>query len=117
MSSDSTVPLHVTNNCPDTIWPGITTQHGIGPGNGGFELVPGASAAMRVSWDWQGRVWGRTNCSFNANGTGPANLDGVHGNGAACLTGDCFAQLNCSLSVRRGISVFGSFRDGELWFL
>ncbi len=54
---------------------------------------------MRVSWDWQGRVWGRTNCSFNANGTGPSQLNGVRGNGAACLTGDCFGVVDCQFTV------------------
>ncbi|CAP67621.1 uncharacterized protein PODANS_1_15140 [Podospora anserina S mat+] len=92
------IPLLVTNNCAETIWPGIATQNGIGPGTGGFELGPGASRQMYVSPDWQGRVWGRTNCSFNADGTGPSNLNGVNGAGAACLTGDCFAQLDCQFT-------------------
>lgn len=97
--SASTVPLHITNRCQDTIWPGITTQHGIGPGTGGFELVSMETAAMEISWDWQGRIWGRTNCTFDETGTGPANLNGVNGNGAACSTGDCFGQLSCEYSV------------------
>jgi len=93
------IPLVVTNNCAEMIWPGIGTQNGIGPGTGGFELGPGQSRNMWVSPDWQGRVWGRTNCSFNEDGTGPSNLNGVNGNGAACLTGDCFARLDCEFTV------------------
>ena len=88
------VPLVVTNACPDTIWPGIGTQNGIGPGTGGFVLEAGSSRQMYVSPDWQGRVWGRTNCSFNDEGTGPSNL-----NGAACMTGDCFGRLDCQFTV------------------
>src|SRR5690242_12922829 len=99
MSNESTVPLKVTNSCFDTIWPGVGTQHGIGPGTGGFELLPGVSKTFRVGWDWQGRVWGRTNCSFNANGTGPSQLNGVNGNGASCTTGDCFGRLDCEYTV------------------
>ncbi|KAK3389130.1 thaumatin family-domain-containing protein [Sordaria brevicollis] len=89
------IPIVITNSCPDTIWPGIGTQHGIGPGLGGFELAPGETRPLFVSPDWQGRVWGRTNCSFNDEGTGPSNLNGVNGNGAACMTGDCFGRLDC----------------------
>lgn len=94
------IPIVITNSCPDTIWPGIGTQHGIGPGVGGFELAPGETRPLFVSSDWQGRVWGRTNCSFNDEGTGPSNLNGVNGNGAACMTGDCFGRLDCEFTVR-----------------
>ena len=87
------IPLLVTNSCPDTIWPGIGTQHGIGPGTGGFELAAGTSAQLYVGRDWQGRVWGRTNCTFNGN------ENGVNGGGAACMTGDCYGVLNCQVSV------------------
>ncbi|KAK3383533.1 thaumatin family protein [Lasiosphaeria ovina] len=92
------IPLVVTNNCHETLWPGIGTQNGIGPGTGGFALEGGTSMQMYVSPDWQGRVWGRTNCSFNNDGSGPSNLNGVNGNGAACSTGDCFGRLDCEFT-------------------
>ncbi|KAK3693657.1 thaumatin family protein [Podospora appendiculata] len=92
------IPLVVTNACSETIWPGIGTQNGIGPGAGGFMLPPDAAMQMYVSPDWQGRIWGRTNCSFNEDGSGPSNLNGVNGNGAACLTGDCFGRLDCEFT-------------------
>ena len=76
-------PLLVTNNCPDNIWPGISTQTGNGPGQTGFKLAPGETKNQTVSEDWQGRVWGRTNCSFNDDGTGSAN-----GGGRACYSGE-----------------------------
>ncbi len=44
----ASVPLIVTNTCGETIWPGIGTQHGAGPGTGGFELLAGDSVALRV---------------------------------------------------------------------
>ncbi|KAK3363279.1 thaumatin family-domain-containing protein [Lasiosphaeria hispida] len=97
-TAETPVPLIVTNACPEDIWPGIGTQNGIGPGTGGFALGAGSSRRMYVSPDWQGRVWGRTNCSFNADGTGPSNLNGVNGNGASCLTGDCFGRLDCEFT-------------------
>ena len=87
-------PLLVTNHCPDDIWPGISTQTGNGPGQTGFKLSPGETKNQTVSEDWQGRVWGRTNCSFNDDGTGPAS-----GGGRACYSGDCNGSLNCKVGV------------------
>ncbi|KAL6707447.1 hypothetical protein ACN47E_004017 [Coniothyrium glycines] len=85
-------PLLVTNHCPGDIWPGISTQSGSGPGENGFKLEPGETRNQTVSEDWQGRVWGRTNCSFNDDGTGPSS-----GSGKACLSGDCNGILNCQV--------------------
>jgi beta-mannosidase len=91
-------PLLVTNNCPDDIWPGISTQSGTGPGVNGFKLEPGKTRNQTVSEDWQGRVWGRTNCSFNDGGTGSSQ-----GSGKACLSGDCNSQLDCKVGVSNTI--------------
>lgn len=93
------IPLKVTNNCPDTIWPALASQAGTGPGTGGFELKPGTSQSLVVSGDWQGRVWGRTNCSFNDDGSGASNLNGNNGGGQACQTGDCNGVLSCVVTV------------------
>ncbi|RVX66654.1 hypothetical protein B0A52_09405 [Exophiala mesophila] len=87
---DTTVPLRVTNNCPETIWPAVLTQNGVGPRSSGFELEPGASNPQEVSGDWQGRVWGRTNCSFSS-AREPASGQG----GIVCQTGDCGQFLEC----------------------
>jgi len=87
-------PLLVTNNCPETIYPGISTQSGDGPKENGFKLDPGETRNQTVSEDWQGRVWGRTNCSFNDEGTGPKS-----GHGKACRSGDCNGIVNCVVGV------------------
>jgi hypothetical protein len=79
------IPLAITNQCDTTIWPGVATQAGTGPGIGGFELVSGNSSQLWVSPDWQGRVWGRTNCTVN-------------GESCSCDTGDCFGKLDCEFS-------------------
>lgn len=97
---DDPKPLRVTNGCQETIHPAISTQAGIGPETNGFELSPGRSRLLTVSSDWQGRVWGRTNCSFNAAGTGASNRGGLDGGGRACRTGDCGGIVNCRLAVR-----------------
>jgi len=96
-------PLLVTNRCPNDVWPGISTQSGRGPGESGFKLAPGESKNQTVSEDWQGRVWGRTNCTFNSDGTAPAN-----GSAKACLSGDCYGVLNCKVGVGARESRYGS---------
>ncbi|CAI9632665.1 glycoside hydrolase family 2 protein [Alternaria burnsii] len=85
-------PLLVTNRCPESIWPGISTQSGTGPGENGFKLEPGETKNQTVSEDWQGRVWGRTNCTFNSDGTAAES-----GRGKACGSGDCNGALNCQV--------------------
>ena len=80
------VPLVITNKCDDTIWPGLATQAGTGPGTGGFELESGTNKTLWVSGDWQGRIWGRTNCTGS-------------GDSCKCKTGDCFGKLSCEYSV------------------
>jgi beta-mannosidase len=87
-------PLLVTNQCPENIWPGISTQSGQGPSVNGFLLEPGETRNQTVSEDWQGRVWGRTNCSFSDDGSSAAS-----GRGKACSSGDCNGALDCRVGV------------------
>lgn len=92
---DESRPLAIKNWCPETIFPGIATQAGTPPEIQGFELKSGEGRNLTVSADWQGRVWGRTNCSFNSDGTGPAS--GTFGR--ACKTGDCYGVVDCKVTV------------------
>ncbi|KAJ9606040.1 hypothetical protein H2200_009889 [Cladophialophora chaetospira] len=85
------VPLRVTNNCQEAIWPAILTQEGTPPVSSGFLLNPGQSNPQTVGLDWKGRVWARTNCSFPSSGNMPASGQG----GAPCQTGDCGMFLQC----------------------
>ncbi len=94
-----TVPLVIKSLCSETIYPGIVTQSGTSPSSGGFELQTGQQRNLTVGADWQGRVWGRTNCSFNSQGTGPGNNGGNNGGGRACGTGDCGGIVNCKATV------------------
>ena len=96
---DENVPLVVKNLCAETIYPGVVTQAGTAPSSGGFELQSGQTKSLTVGADWQGRVWGRTNCSFNAAGTGPSNDGGLNGGGVACGTGDCGGIIDCKATV------------------
>ena len=93
---DGGISLKITNLCAETIHPGVTTQSGIGPDSTGFELESQSSQTKSVSWDWQGRIWGRTNCSFDSSGFGSSR----GGGGYACGTGDCNGLLQCMVTVR-----------------
>lgn len=78
-----TVPLLIYNDCPGTIWPGIYTTSGTGPGTGGFELAAGANKSLEVSTDWYGRIWGRTNCTSSGDDS------------LVCTTGSC-GKMDCT---------------------
>lgn len=95
VTGDTGIPIKITNFCPATIWPALATQEGRGPTTHGFELVSQSSKELSVSQDWQGRVWARTNCSFNAEGTAASD-----GSRKACDTGDCNGILDCVVTVR-----------------
>lgn len=92
-------PLTITNQCSEVIYPAIATQAGTGPRVQGFSLDQGETRELTVGADWQGRVWGRTNCSFNSLGSGPSNAGGNNGGGSACATGDCNGVIDCVVTV------------------
>lgn len=81
--NNGTLRLVIANWCPNTVWPGIVTQGGSGPDATGFRLDAGDNRTITVASDWQGRVWGRSNCTFN-----DPNKPG------SCTTGECGA-LDC----------------------
>lgn len=66
------------NRCTTTIWPGILAGAGHPQlMNGGLVLSPGQTININATTGWSGRVWGRTECSFDQYGRGN------------CATGDC----------------------------
>ena len=66
--------IHIRNNCPFTVWPGILGNPGKGnPEGGGFALPHGQTHVLKVANNWAGRIWGRTNCAASGH----------------CQTGDC----------------------------
>lgn len=74
------------NRCDYVVWPGILSSAGSTPlDSTGFELNPGESRSFQASPGWSGRFWGRTGCTFDANGQG------------SCATGDCGSnQMSCN---------------------
>ncbi|KAI3796958.1 hypothetical protein L1987_39645 [Smallanthus sonchifolius] len=74
------------NRCDYMVWPGILSSAGSTPlDSTGFDLSPGESRSFQASPGWSGRFWGRTGCTFDANGQG------------SCATGDCGSnQISCN---------------------
>ncbi|CAL4904864.1 unnamed protein product [Urochloa decumbens] len=79
-SSASAATFTITNNCSFTMWPAAV------PVGGGTQLNPGQTWTLDVPAGTNGgRIWGRTGCSFNGNGSSGGNCD----------TGDCAGELSC----------------------
>lgn len=76
----------VVNKCSYTVWPGILSGSGTPElDTSGFALQPGESRTLPVPTSWSGRLWGRTHCSQDANGT------------FSCVTGDCgSSNMECA---------------------
>lgn len=78
--------LLINNKCTYPIWPGVLSSSGTST-SAGFHLPAVSNSSVTVSWDWIGRVWGRTNCTFDEK----TKL-------GRCLTGDCGGKLECELA-------------------
>ncbi|KAK3009980.1 LOW QUALITY PROTEIN: hypothetical protein RJ639_010950, partial [Escallonia herrerae] len=70
----------IINDCKETIWPGITPNSNFS--GGGFTLKQGQSAVFAAPPGWGGRIWGRTGCNFDNNGSG--------------TTGGCGGSIKCT---------------------
>jgi beta-mannosidase len=71
-----------------------STQSGAGLADSGFQLAPGEQKILSVFENWHGRVWGRTNCWFNEDGTKPS----AGSPGKAWGLGDCSGARNWKVS-------------------
>lgn len=75
----------ISNYCSQTIWPGTLAGAGTPAlSSTGFMLQPGQTARLQATPGWSGRMWARTGCQFDQDGTG------------ICQTGDCGGRLECS---------------------
>jgi len=86
------VPQHKVsfqNKCKESIWIGSVGGTGhTSLGNGGWKMEAGSSSSMTVPQGWSGRIWPRTNCSFNDKGHCPT--EGVD----CCSSGSCLESDN-----------------------
>lgn len=79
-AGDGAAIFTIINWCPSTVYV-ASSSGGLGVGlPRGDTLHYGATAGS------SGRIWGRTGCTFDADGRG------------ACETGDCAGELVCKLS-------------------
>ncbi|PWW71931.1 Osmotin, thaumatin-like protein [Tuber magnatum] len=81
--STPTRNIKITNNCPEDLYPAIIGSDGTPLGETGFYLASNDARTVVVPSSWVGRVWARTNCTFDGNGRGH------------CGTGDCDKKLVC----------------------
>ena len=71
------------NLTAQTIWPAAEADPKQPLASTGWVLAPGASVSFAMPDHWNGRLWGRTGCSFDAAGSGH------------CVTGDCAGRFQC----------------------
>ncbi|KAI3421531.1 uncharacterized protein J3R85_012228 [Psidium guajava] len=77
LTSTHAATFDIVNQCTYTVWAAAS------PG-GGRQLDAGQTWSLTVApGTTMARIWGRTNCNFDANGQGQ------------CETGDCNRLLNC----------------------
>ncbi|KAJ4839092.1 hypothetical protein Tsubulata_037198 [Turnera subulata] len=92
----------LVNHCEETIWPAIITKGDDNHGDG-FSLKPDQTALYNAPSGWSGRIWARTGCNFDKNGTG------------TCQTGSCGTSLNCTAPSSPPNSI-AEFTLGDLDF-
>lgn len=79
IDNDDGASFTVLNNCSFTVWAAAVPS-------GGQQLDSGEAWNLKLPLGAVGRVWGRTNCSFDSSGRGN------------CETGDCGGVLQCQSS-------------------
>ncbi len=73
------------NGCSSDVWVGTQPNGGIPIlAGGGFALAAGETMSLVAEEGWGGRFWGRSGCTFDADGIG------------SCETGDCGGLLRCA---------------------
>jgi hypothetical protein len=85
VASASTRPLRpvtFVNRTRETIW--VAATPGSISGRTGWKLPADDSLTIQVANNYNGRIWGRTGCRFNAHGRGH------------CQTGDCGGLFQCT---------------------
>nr|XP_051222490.1 PR5-like receptor kinase isoform X2 [Lolium perenne] len=93
ITTSEATTFYITNRCPYTIWPAAV------PIGGGMQLDPGKAWTLNTGETNSTRLWARTGCSFDGNGTG------------TCQTGDCGGLLACK-AYGRPPNTIAEFRLG-----
>jgi hypothetical protein len=84
-SSSTQRIVTLINTTQQTVWAVSTGNPGYTPPDGGaWTLGPGQTVTLTYPSTWNGRIWGRTGCSFDNAGQG------------SCATGDCGSGITCA---------------------
>ncbi|GAA5868370.1 hypothetical protein JCM8547_002168 [Rhodosporidiobolus lusitaniae] len=86
------------------------TSGGTAPSHAtGWEAAAGSSVSFTVAENWNGRIWGRTGCTFD--GSGSPNT---------CSTGGCNGGLQCATSGGTGVPPASlaewNLNDAQDWY-
>ncbi|KAL8281243.1 hypothetical protein RQP46_006277 [Phenoliferia psychrophenolica] len=58
--------MTIINKCTYTVWPASAASIGTAPTQDtGWEQKAGATVSFTLPEQWNGRLWGRTNCDFS----------------------------------------------------
>jgi hypothetical protein len=83
-SSSTQRTVTLMNTTQQTVWAVSTGNPGYtAPDEGEWALAPGQTVTLTYPSTWNGRIWGRTGCSFDSEGNG------------TCETGDCGSGITC----------------------
>ncbi|WP_225447083.1 thaumatin family protein [Streptacidiphilus sp. PB12-B1b] len=90
------------NATAQTVWPAAQADPKEPLARTGWVLPPGASVSLLMPDGWNGRLWGRTGCSFDAAGQGH------------CVTGDCDGRFQCGTAGSTAPETLAEF-DLNAW--
>ena len=107
----------VANECKYTVWPGILTSANV-PRNSsssmGYELPAGRQARMTMAAGWSGRVWGRTGCVFDDDGSGSCVSGGCGSGRLSCDGTGATPPTTLAEFALQGLGVLQDFYDVSL---
>jgi len=90
------------NSTAQTVWPAAQADPGYPLARTGWVVPPGGSVSFLMPDHWNGRLWGRTGCRFDAAGNGH------------CVTGDCDGRFQCGTAGSTAPETLAEF-DLDAW--
>jgi Thaumatin family len=90
------------NSTSQTVWPAAQSSAKDPMPVTGWVLPPGATISFLIDDHYNGRIWGRTGCSFNSSGQGH------------CVTGDCDGHFQCGTAGSTAPETLAEF-DLDAW--
>ncbi|XP_021766697.1 uncharacterized protein LOC110731175 [Chenopodium quinoa] len=95
--------ITIVNNCSYTVWPGISTISSSVKVPTGFTLLNGESKTINIQSNWEGSIWGRTNCSLDHKGN------------FSCETGDCgTGKIECQTTSSPNLVTMAGFSISQI---